>query len=175
MGASSFTAGADYRVFAATMTGYGGGAIGALKDIVASDDTIVLEADDENGLIGRASNIAGTVLPTAESYYARMRQFNAAFLPGRICPYDFYLRVLSGSPIPAIDPNDEGVPPAPRSNGWRSRVIGLTTAKDNTFVITVDGSDTIGVIVAVDLERGVPEWKVIAGVGMFAGSFIITL
>lgn len=175
MNAHSFTAGADYRLYAATMPGFSGGSTGALSDIIASDDTIAVEVDDENGAIGSASNIAGTVLPRAGTCYVKARQFNPASLPGAICLYDFYVRVLSGSPTPAMDPNDEGVPPAPRSNGWRCRVIELTTAKDDTFVITVNESDTIGVIVGVDLERGVPEWNVIAGIGVFTGSFIITL
>jgi|GEM_PF-3518800 len=175
MDASSFTAGADYRVYAATMTGFRGGSAGTLRDIIAPDDTMMLEADDENAAIGGASNITGRALPTPGTCYVKTRQCNAAFLPRTICPYDFYLRVLSGSSIPAMDPNDDGVPPAPRSNGWRCRVIELTTTKDETFVITVNGSDTIGVIVGVDLERGVPEWKVMAGIGVFTGSFIITL
>ena len=49
--------------------------------------------------------------------------------------------------------NDKGVPPPPRSNGKGGRVIGTATAKRDSFAITVDGS-TIGVIVAIDLERG---------------------
>jgi hypothetical protein len=33
-------------------------------------------------------------------------------------PYEFYVRVLSGSPIPETEPNNKGAPQAPRSNGW---------------------------------------------------------
>jgi hypothetical protein len=50
----------------------------------------------------------------------------------------------------------------------------MATARDDTFAITVNGEDTIGVIVGVDLERGAPEWKVFAGVGVFTGFFILT-
>jgi hypothetical protein len=175
MDASSFTAGADYGIYAATMTGFSGRSTDTSIDIIASPGATVFEADGKEGALGKASNIAGTELGTTDTYYLTARQFNPASRPGAICRYDFYLRVLSGSPIPAMDPNDEDLPPAPRSNGWRCRVIELTTAKDDTFVITVNGSDTIGVIVGVDLERGVPEWNVIAGIGVFTGSFIIAL
>jgi hypothetical protein len=170
---SSFTAGADYRIYAATMTGFTGGSADTLKDVIASDGTTVLEADDEDGAIGSASSIAGTVPATAGTYY--VRQFIIASLPGTIRPYDIYMRVRSGSPVPEMEPNDKDVPEVPRSNDWRNRVIEPGTAKDDTFAITVNGGDTIGVIVDADLERGAPEWNVIAGTGVFTGSFIIRL
>lgn len=175
MEAYSFTAGADYGIYAATMTGFSGRSTDTSIEIVASNPAIVLEANDEGGAFGTACNIAGTDLATTESLYLMAPRCNPASLSGPFCPYYFYLRVLSGSPTPAMNPNDEGVPPTPRSNGWRCRVIMLTTAKDDTFVITVNESDTIGVIVRVDLERGVPEWSLMAGIGEFTGSFIITL
>jgi len=160
-------------MYAATMTGFRGGSADTLRDVVAAEGTTVREADDDGGAIGTPSNIAGTVLPIG-TYYVRDRRVNTTSPPGTIRPYDFYLRVLSGSPIPEREPNDEGAPQAPRSNGRRSRVIGPATAKD-IFAITVNGRDTIGVIVAVDLERGAPVWNVIAGTGVFTGTFIITL
>jgi hypothetical protein len=87
-------------------------------------------------------------------------------------PNEFYVRVLSGSPIPEMEPNDGSSASAAlqRSGG---RVIGPATAKHEVFAITVNG-DTIGVV-PVDLERGVPVWNVIAGNGVFTGSSLITL
>jgi hypothetical protein len=146
MDASSFTAGADYGICAATMTGFCSRSTDMSIDIVASNPAIGLEADDEPGAI-----------------------------PGTTCSYDFLVRVLSGSPRPEMDPNDNGVPPASRSNGWRCRAIGEVSMKRDSFAIAVNASDTIGVIVCVDLERGAPEWKVMAETGIFTGSFIITL
>ena len=174
MHAHSFTAGADYRMYAATMTGFSGGAAETLRDVIAAENATVLEADDDGGAIGTSAHIAGTVLPIG-TYYARGLRFNTTSPPGTIHPYDFYLRVLSGSPIPERQPNDEGALQAPRSNGWRNRVIGPAAAKQDSFAITVNGRDTIGVIVAVDLERGAPVWNVIAGTGKFASAFVITL
>jgi hypothetical protein len=170
----SYTVGADYRIYAATMTGFRGGCADTLENVIASDGTTVLEADDGGGAIGSPSNIAGSVLPTVGTYYVRVRQFNTASLPGPICPYDFYVRVLSGSPIPETEPN-EGCSGSAALQRLGGRVIGPATAKHEGFAITVNGKDTIGVIVGVDLERGAPVWNVIAGNGVFTGSFIITL
>jgi hypothetical protein len=152
--AHSFTAGADYRTHAATMTGFGGGSSDTWNDIVASK--------------------AATVLATDETGDVKAPQFNTGSLPLIIRPYDFYMRVLSGSPIPEVEPTHGVAPHAPRSNGKRGRVIGPATAKKGFFAITVSGQ-MIGVIVFGDLERGVPGWKLIAGSGVFTGSFIITL
>lgn len=146
MNAYSFTSGADYRGYAATMTGFSGGGAGTVTGLVASDGTALLETED--GTIGS--------------------------LPGPIGPCDFFLCVDLGSPIPEMEPTNEGAPHAPRSNGLRDRVIGAATAKNGIFAITVNG-DTIGVIGPVGLERGAPEWKVNAGNGEFTGSFIIAL
>jgi hypothetical protein len=60
--ASSFTAGADYRVFATTLTGFSGGSAGTLTDIITSGGTTMLEAEDEDGTIGSASNTGDTVV-----------------------------------------------------------------------------------------------------------------
>jgi hypothetical protein len=60
--AYSFTAGADYRVYAATMTGFDGGFAETLRDIIASDGTTMLEAEDEDGAIGSASNTGDTIV-----------------------------------------------------------------------------------------------------------------
>ena len=155
------------------MTGFTDGFADTLRDVIASDGRTVLEAGAEDGPIGSASSLAGTALATAGSYY--VRQFNSASLPGVIRPYDLSMRVRFGSSRPEMEPNDKVVPEVPRSSGWRIRVIEPGTAKDDTFAITVNGCDTIGVIVGADLERGAPEWKVVAGTGVFTGSFIIRL
>lgn len=170
----SFTAGADYRIYAATLTGFSGGSADTLSEVVASNGTTVLEADGDEGTIGSPSEIAGTALATAGTHHVEAWQFETTSLPATIRPYDFYLRVLSESPIPEMEPNHGVAPQALHSNGWRGRVIGPATAKNEVFAITVNGQ-MIGVIVFVDLECGVPEWKMIARSGVFTGSFIITL
>ena len=175
MDAHSFTVGADYRIYSATTTGFYGGSFETLRDVIASDGVAARTANDDGGAIASALNVAGTVLRGTGTSYVRVRQIDDASRPDMIHQYDFYVRVLSGSPIPEMEPSDEDAPEVPRSNGWRGRVIGPATAKSGGFAITVNGRDTIGVIVAVDLERGAPVWSVIAGSGVFTGSFTITL
>lgn len=62
MDALSFTAGTDDRLCAATMTGFGGGSADTLRDIVASNGTAVLEADDDDAAIGSGSNTGDTIM-----------------------------------------------------------------------------------------------------------------
>jgi hypothetical protein len=73
---------------------------------------------DHGEAIGSPSSAAGSALPATGTYYAKVRHFSSASLPGTIRPYDFYVRVLSGSPIPETEPNNKGAPRVPRSNGW---------------------------------------------------------
>jgi hypothetical protein len=60
--ALSFTAGTDDRLHAATMTGFGGGSADTLRDIIASNRTTMLEADDDDVAMGSASNTGNTIV-----------------------------------------------------------------------------------------------------------------
>jgi hypothetical protein len=70
---------------------------------------------------------------------------------------EFYVRVLSGSPIPETESPRGGYSASAALQRLGGRVIGPATAKYEVFAITVNGN-TIGVV-AVDLERGVPVRK----------------
>ena len=74
-----------------------------------------------------------------------------------IRPDYFCLRLFLGSPIPETEANDEVAPLNAAFPRLGCRVIGLATAKPGSFAITVNGTNMIGVIVAVDRERGAPE------------------
>ena len=58
----SFTAGTGDRVHAATLAGFKGAPADTLRDIIAADATMVLEADDEDGAIQSASNTGGAIV-----------------------------------------------------------------------------------------------------------------
>jgi hypothetical protein len=60
--AYSFTAGADYGIHAATMTEFSGGSIDMSIDVIASNGTTVLEADDEDGAIGSVSKTGDAIV-----------------------------------------------------------------------------------------------------------------
>jgi len=111
--AHSFTAGADYRVFAVTTTGFSGGSADTLRNTISSGETM-LEAENEDGANGSASNIAGAMWVAAP-------------------------------------------------------------AENDTFAIGINAGATIVAIVDAARERVAPEWNVIAGTGVFTGSFIIKL
>jgi hypothetical protein len=93
LNAYSFTAGADYGIHAATLTGFSGDSTGALRDIVALGGTTMLQTEDKDGAIGTTSNTGDTIVAIVD-----------------------------------LDPNGDA-----------------------------------------------PEWNVIAGIGVFTGSFIIKL
>jgi hypothetical protein len=80
----------------------------------------------------------------------------------------FYMRVLSGSPIPEMELDNEGNSARAALQRLGGRVIRTATAKYEVFANHGQWNSTIGVV-PVDLERGVP---VIPGTGVFSGSFI---
>jgi hypothetical protein len=88
-----------------------------------------------------------------------------ASLPGATRLYHFYLRGLSGSPITRMEQNHRS-PKRRVPTAGDGRVIGTATAETVSFAITVNARDTTGVIVRIDLERGVVGWDVIAGRGV---------
>jgi hypothetical protein len=55
---------------------------------------------------------------TEENFSVGVRLFNPTSYPGTVSPYEFHVRVLSGSPMPETEPNSEGAPQAPRSSDW---------------------------------------------------------
>jgi subtilisin-like proprotein convertase family protein len=179
----SVTAGAGDKLFAATMTGFSGGSTDTLLDVLASDGTTVLDTDDEDGTVSASSsNVAGVTLATAGTYYVRVRQFVTSSLSGSIRPYDLYVRVLSGSPTPEVEPNNNAGPPnAPNplpANGW---VSGRILASDNppgpdtdTYSVAgVNAGDTIIAIMDVDPERDAPEWNARLGIGLFNNNYLL--
>lgn len=182
--AYSFTAGADYRVYPATITGFSGGSVDTLIDLIASDGTAVLETNDEAGAIGSATDISETVLMLAGTYsgtyYVRVRPLNTVSLFGSIRPYDFYVRVLSGSRMAPravltaeAEPSEQSASRAVLSAGPANAVIGPPIAEHDTFAIAARGADLIAALVGIDPQRDTPEWQAMAGVGAFNGSFIM--
>lgn len=142
MNAYSFTAGADYRVYPATITGFTGGSPDTLIDLMASVGTTGLETNDEGEAIRSASDISETVLMMAGTDNVRVRPLNTVSLFGPIRPYDFY-------------------------------VIGPPMAEHDSFAIAATGADVIVALVDVDSRCDAAEWKAMAGVGAFNGSFIM--
>jgi len=66
MDGSSFTAGTGDRVDAATLAGFNGGSIDTLRDIINSSSPTMLEAEDDVGAVGSASNTGDTIAVTVD-------------------------------------------------------------------------------------------------------------
>ncbi|MBC7932122.1 MAG: proprotein convertase P-domain-containing protein, partial [Rubrivivax sp.] len=170
----SFAATAGDRVYAATMTGFSGGSTDTVIDILAPDGTTVLESDDEDGQVsGSASNVGGTLLAATGTHFVRVRQFSTTSLSGTVRPYDLYVRVLSGSPTPETEPNNNGSPQALATNGWMSGVVGPAAGDNDTYAVAANAGDTIVTILDVDPERDAPEWNGRVGIGLFNNFFLI--
>ena len=80
----SFTAGTGDRVYAATLAGFNGGSADTLRDIIAADATMVLEADDEDGAIESASNTGGAIVVIVDAEPERAGR-NGVCLMGSEC------------------------------------------------------------------------------------------
>jgi uncharacterized repeat protein (TIGR01451 family) len=170
----SVTAPAGARLYAATMTSWSSGSQDSVVEILDVDGTTILETDDNDGALGtNSSAIGGTLLATGGTYYVRVRQFSVASLSGTIRPYDLYVRVLSGTPAPEVEPNNNGTPQPLPANGWISGVIGAAGDND-TFSFTANAGDTIVAIVDADPERDTPDWNPRLGVAVF-NNFILVV
>jgi uncharacterized repeat protein (TIGR01451 family) len=169
----SFTAPAGARVYAATMTSWSSGSQDSGLDILDVDGTTVLEADENDGSFGgTASNVGGTLLATGGTYYVRVRQISVTSMSGRIAPYDLYVRVVSGTPTPEVEPNDATPNPLP-ANGWVSGTIDPVGDLD-FFSLTANAGDTIVVVQDLDPERDAPDWNGRVGIGAFNNFILVS-
>ncbi len=159
----SFTAGAGDKVYAAVLTNASTAGNNSQMQIIASDGTTVLENDNDDGSIAAtSSSIAGTVLPTAGTYYVRVVSQIGGDV---ITPYRVVVRVGTGGATAETESN--GTPgtanPLP-TNGWVSGVVTSTTDFD-VFVFTANAGDTVYVSLDQDPERDGLNGNLTTGVG----------
>lgn len=160
----AFTAEAGDRVYVATMTALGANYQDSLIEIQDSAGS-VLELDDNDGVFGTsASSIAGTTIPTAGTYYIRMRGIPSA---ATLHPYNLYLHLQNGSPM--VETETNGTPaqanPLP-TNGWVSGTI--DPAADNDFFsLNLNAGDTVYLSLDLDPERDNVTWDGRVGFGLF--------
>ncbi len=169
----SFTAAAGDRVYAATMTmfsasaGTGTGADSVL-DVIASDGTTVLETDlDDGTFFTNSSTIAGRILPTAGTYYLRVRHNAAAGSTATLRPYDLYFQLRSGAPAAEVESNDTTATAQPfPASGW---VAGSTSSATDLdfYSVNLNAGDTIYLSLDLDPERDAIEWNGQLGLAPF--------
>ena len=151
----SFTASAGDRVYAATMTLGSPSSTDSILNIIDSDGTTVLESDDNNGFFGsNSSSIAGRVLPTGDTYYIRVNGLNPA---SEIRPYDLFVAVRSGTPVPETEPNSP-TPETLPGTGWVDGTISDPADQDR-FNVTLSKGDTLFASLDVDPDRDENEFN----------------
>ncbi len=176
----SFTALAGDKVYAATMTSFSAnGSSDSVLDLYASDGTTVIESDDNDGSYGaNASTIAGATLPSAGTYYLRVKHFSAT---NQLRPYELWVRLQSGAetPVPETEPNDAPATANPLpGNGWVSgaRNPALATEQD-WYSFTANAGDTVFMSLDLDPERDNVQWNGRLGIALFgdAGNQILVV
>ncbi|MCI0577316.1 MAG: immune inhibitor A [Chloroflexi bacterium] len=164
----SFTAAAGDRVYAAVMTSFTASSLNSILDLYASDGTTIIETDLDDGSFGSTSStIAGAVIPSAGTYYLRVRENGTS----QIRPYHLHLRVQSGAPTAEIEPNDATPQPLPVS-GWIAGEITATTDVD-LYSLSLSAGDTVYIGLDLDPERDTVEWNGSTGLGLFNNFFLV--
>ena len=169
-----FAAGAGDRVYAATMTSLSANAsVDSVLDLLATDGTTVLETDNDDGSFGAtSSSIAGFTIPSAGSYYLRVRHNVGT---SQLRPYRLYFQLRTGAPTAEIEPNDtlpgQGLP----AGGWVSGSTSATTDVD-LYSVALNAGDTVFLSLDLDPERDTTEWNAQLGLGPFgAGASILVV
>lgn len=126
----------------------------------------MIEFDEDNGSIGiLSSSIAGAVIPATGTYYRLVKHFSATL---QLRPYDLYLKVQSGSPVPEVESNDTQATAndAPAS-GWisGSRNPALATEVD-FFALNLAAGETVFLSLDLDPERDGISWNGRLGFGL---------
>ena len=161
----SFTAAAGDRIYAATMTSFSASAsVDSVLDLIASDGTTVLETDNDDGSFGTtSSSISGFTIPTAGTYFLRVRHSSAT---SQLRPYRLFFQQRSGSPTAETESNDTFPGQALPAGGWVSGATSSTTDVD-FYSVNLNAGDTVFLSLDLDPERDATEWNGQLGLGTF--------
>ena len=169
----AITAAAGDKLYVSTMTSFSANASSDSQlYVLASDGTTQLEFDDDNGALGGlSSTIGGVTLPTAGTYYVRLKHFSAT---NQLRPYRLYYRLQTGTPTAEVEPNDSNgtAQPLPAS-GWIAGSTSGTTDQD-WYSVALNAGDTLYANLDMDPERDTVEWNGQLAVGIFGG-FILSI
>ena len=169
----AITAAAGDKLYVSTMTSFSASAsTDSQLYVLASDGTTLLEFDEDNGSLGGlSSTIGGVTLPTAGTYYVRLKHFSAT---GQLRPYRMYYRLQTGTPTAEVEPNDSNATAQPLpASGWIAGSTSATTDQD-WYSVVLNAGDTIYANLDMDPERDTVEWNGQLAIGIFGG-FILTI
>lgn len=163
----AFTADAGDRVYVATMTSASPTSTNSVIEIQDSLG-VVLELDDDDGTFAAtASTIAGTTIPTAGTYYIRMRANTTAT---SIRPYNLYLQLQNGTIAVETESNNTPATANPLPvTGW---VSGSQNPADDDdyFSLNLNAGDTVYLSLDLDPERDAVTWNGRLGFGLFGNA-----
>ena len=159
----SFTANAGDRVYAGVMTSFSPGSVDSILELRNAAD-VALEQDLNDGSFGSTSSgIAGAVIPSAGTYYLRVRE-NAT---STIRPYYLYYAVRSGSPTAEVESNNTtATANALPGSGWVSGTRDPASDAD-FFSMTLNAGDTVFISADLDPERDNVQWNGRIGMALF--------
>lgn len=164
----SFQALAGDRLYAAVQTSFDASANNAgdsVLEVVASDGTTVLEADNNDGSFnGDASSIAGFTIPSTGLYYLKVRHASLARV---IRPYDLYYRVQFAGQGTEVEPNDTPQTPVPLPvSGWVAGSSSSATDVDY-YSLQLNAGDSVFLSLDLDPERDTVTWNGGLSFGLF--------
>jgi uncharacterized repeat protein (TIGR01451 family) len=164
----SFTAAAGDRVYAATQTLFDASASGdSTLQVLASDGTTIIEADNNDGTFnGNSASIAGTVIPTAGTYYVRVAHNVAT---GMIRPYHLSFRLQSTAPAAEVEPNNDTLTPTPipASGHVTGAISAVSPGESDFYSITLAAGDSVYLSLDMNPERDAAVWNGRLGFGLF--------
>lgn len=156
----SFSANAGDRVFTATVTNALGNFGETQLTLVAPDGKSVIETDNGDGAFS-ASSIAGATIPISGTYYLKVTDPS---LGGEVVPYDLYLQLRSGSPVPESEPNSTLKTADSPASGY---VSGRQDPPDRDyFAMQLQAGDTVFLSLDLDPERDGKSFNGSLGFGL---------
>ena len=167
----SFTANAGDSVYAATQTTFSQSSTDTLLQLIGTDGTTLIEADNDDGSFGgTSSSIAGRTVPTTGTYYLRVSQnAGTAF----VWEYQLHLRVQSGSPTAEAEPNDSTATATPLPvSQWVSGAVGAAADLD-FYSVALNAGDTVYLGLDLDPERDATTFNGTLAFGLFDGFVIV--
>ncbi|HYF61741.1 MAG TPA: proprotein convertase P-domain-containing protein, partial [Herpetosiphonaceae bacterium] len=155
------------RLHAATMTS--GSAPNTSNDTfldLLAPDGSVLETDNDDGSFSAMSSAIGSAeLPTAGTYYLRVR-VNGVNPTVRF--YDLHVQVQRGPPAPETEPNNVAAPQPLPASGFASGAIGAAGDSD-AYTLSLNPGDTIFASLDMDPERDGATWNGRLNIAPFNG------
>lgn len=138
------------RLDAALMTSFGNTTDGHLR-VFAPDGTTVVEADDNNGILGQAAPaLAGVPIFQTGTHYIQVLHASS---DAELRPYDLHHAVRSGAASPEVEPNNTfAMGQVLSGSGWVAGSLSSPSDVD-VYIVNVNAGDTLYASLDTNPER----------------------